>query len=255
MAILPPYITKKQATFIKRLLYKKYRTKEKAFVVQGYRSIQDLLASDYKVLQIVATPAFIQTAGKLLEGGNFDVFCASPTMLPSLGTFKTNNAVLAVVQCKENVSLDLNKIMYGLVLDNINNPSNLGSILRIADWYGITNIVCSPTTVEKYNPKVIQASMGSFARVHLYYTPLKPYLKQAQVPIIGAVLGGENLHKTSLPTKGLLVVGNEAIGISSDLVSYMTQQVSIPSYRATQSLNVAVATAIICDRWLQDKPI
>src|SRR5690606_21001183 len=159
-----------------------------------------------------------------------------------------NNAALAVAAIPSNktFSIDINK--YTLVLDGINDPGNLGTIIRIADWYKLAGIICSMNTVELYNPKVLHASMGSFIHVNIYYTHLASYLSQLELPILGTFTDGQNIHdpQTKWPPAGLILIGNESKGISQELMPYIQQRISIPKYGQAESLNAAIATAIIC---------
>jgi TrmH family RNA methyltransferase len=172
--------------------------------------------------------------------------------LSRVGTLESNNAAIAVVRTKENHPLLAESGEIVLVLDDVRDPGNLGTILRIADWYGIYKIICSRTTAEVYNPKVISASKGSFARVRWYYTDLVDYLQNRadQQPVYGAFLGGENIHSMPFGQEGgYLVMGNEANGIHSELIPVLTQKITIPRFGGAESLNVGIATAVILDNW------
>ncbi len=138
-----------------------------------------------------------------------------------------------------------------MALESINDPGNLGAIIRIADWYGIEKILCSSDTVDFYNPKVIAASMGSFLRVQVQYGDLSELLKNTALPVLGAFLDGTNVHKFQFPTEGILVIGSEAHGISPALEKIVTEKITIPRTGKAESLNAAIATAIICDNWLR----
>ncbi|MDX1677796.1 RNA methyltransferase, partial [Arsukibacterium sp.] len=139
-----------------------------------------------------------------------------------------------------------------LVLDNINDPGNLGTIIRVADWYGIEHILCSPDTADCYNPKVIAAAKGSFLRVQLHYQPLADALSHASMPVYGAYLGGDNVHRLKLSAAGgYIVLGNEANGISDTIGGLVSQKITIPSFGSAESLNVGIAAAVICDNLLR----
>ncbi len=244
-----PRLSKKQAKFIKSLRLKKCRQKEQTFLVEGAKSIQLLLASRYTVQMIVGTPAFLDTylAPKQHEVA---IFQTDEATLASLGTFSTNNAALAVAQIPpEYTSLTLPNDTWGLVLDNIRDPGNLGAIIRVADWYNIPALICSPSTVDLYNPKVLQASMGSFTCVQVHYTSLPDFFKNTPWPILGASTEGDNIYNTPLPLPSLIVIGNESRGISPTLLPYIQQRISIPRYGQAESLNAAMATTIVCDHW------
>ena len=124
-----------------------------------------------------------------------------------------------------------------------------GTIIRIADWYGIKKVIASIGTVDLYNPKVISATKGSFTRVNIYYADLKNYLEETKAPILGAFMTGENVHKFNFPKKGILVMGNESNGISNEIENLIKQKVTIPAFNKTESLNVAIATAVLIDNW------
>eukprot|EP01132_Coremiostelium_polycephalum_P002940 gene2940-3666_t len=241
--------SKNHIKFIKSLRLKKYRLQEKKFVLEGAKNVTLLLASNYHVDMLVATSHFLDEHQSLLQQHNLPIFQIEQETLSNLGTFQENNAALAVATIPANQPIDISAHQYGLVLDGINDPGNLGTILRVADWYGISTVICSPSTVELYNPKVLHASMGSFMHTKVYYTDLPTYLSQTTLPIIGTFTQGENIHhpKMSWPLGGLLVIGNESHGISKTILPYIQQKVSIPRYGQAESLNAALATAIICD--------
>jgi len=165
-----------------------------------------------------------------------------------LGTFQTNDTVLAIAASQANVPVDIQS-GYGLVLDDIRDPGNLGTIFRLADWYGIRKVICSLHTIDQYNPKVIHASMGAFTRLEVYYTSLPQYLEEISVPVMGAMLSGDNVHQFDFPAMGVFVIGNESRGISEEVLGFLKHQINIPRYGRGESLNAAMATAIICDNW------
>ena len=242
---LPP----KQAKFIKSLRLKKYRLKENAFLVEGAKNVQLLLISHYVVRMIVGTPTFLK-AHLLFKEYESAIFQTNEDTLAFLGTFTTNKTVLAVANIPATYTLSAPpNNTWGLVLDSINDPGNLGTILRIADWYKIPALICSPNTVDLYNPKVLHASMGSFMNVQVHYTALPTFLNKTPWPILGASTVGNSIHHTSLPFPGLIVIGNEARGISPGLLPYIQQHISIPRYGQAESLNAAMAAAIVCDHW------
>ena len=163
--------------------------------------------------------------------------------------FATNDSAIALVKQKENKTFEIKKDEIILALDEIKDPGNLGTIIRIADWYGIKNIVASKETVDFYNPKVITATKGSFTRVNIFYTDIKNFLSEQKMPILGAFLNGENIHETKFPSHGILVMGNESNGINGEIEKLITEKITIPSYGKAESLNVAIATAVIFDNW------
>ena len=244
-----------QAKFIKSLRTKKHRQQENAFVVEGAKNVAQLLASHYAVRLVVGTPTFLAAHGARWQGGDYPVFQTDEATLAAVGTFATNKAALAVAQLPANTAAVPDEAAWGLVLDDLRDPGNLGTIVRLADWYGIPALVCSPTTVDLYNPKVLHASMGSFARVSVHYTPLPEFLQQTPWPVLGTFVEGQNLHHASLPCPGWIVVGNESRGIGSALLPYIQQRISIPRYGQAASLNAAMAAAIVCDHWRRQTPL
>jgi len=241
-------ISKSKAKYIKRLGYKKYRLLENSFVIEGEKNVSLLLTSHYHVTILVATPLFLARYAHLLKNSSIEIFEIDREDLTYLSALEENYTALAVATIPPPV-LQLSSQPYSLVLDNIQDPGNLGTIIRLADWYGLGGIVCCPTTVELYNPKVLQASMGSFINVPVHYTDLPSYLAQAKVPIIGTFTSGESIHalETNYPPEGLIVVGNETHGINSELWPYIQQKITIPKYGHGESLNAALAAAIVCD--------
>ncbi len=245
-------LSKNQIKYINSLKIKKYRQQYKSFVVEGAKSVLELLTSDYQTEFVVATQEFLQKYGRFSSHPAVDWIVASPAEMDRLGTFQSNDACLAVAKTKENVFLRVNQGEYGLMLDDVRDPGNLGTILRIADWYGITKIICSPSTTDFYNPKVIAASKGSFTRVQAYYTDLPAFVEKLadQPPLIGAFLEGKSLYDFSFPRQGgYIVMGNESRGISDELGVHITHRVTIPRFGGAESLNVGIATAVLCDGW------
>ncbi|MEL7002476.1 MAG: RNA methyltransferase, partial [Bacteroidota bacterium] len=181
-----------------------------------------------------------------------NLFESTPKELSSIGTFKTNNSALLVAKMKPNLGFKIDD-EYVIALDGINDPGNMGAIIRIADWYGINKIVASEDTVDFYNPKVIAASKGSFNRVRVFYTDLIKYFDAQKVDVFGASMKGQNIHSMSFPNKGIIVMGNEANGISTNLDKSIHYKITIPRFGAAESLNVAMATSIICDNVFRAK--
>jgi RNA methyltransferase, TrmH family len=172
--------------------------------------------------------------------------------LEIMGTLETNAAALAVVKQKNTPGFAITSNDLVLALDDIRDPGNLGTIIRIADWYGIKKILCSEKTTDMYDPKVISATMGSFARVEVMYTNLAEVLEHMQVPSFGTYLEGENIenvHEVDFPKGGILVMGSESHGISNVLKPLIKKKITIPAFGKAESLNVAIATAIVLDNW------
>ncbi len=175
--------------------------------------------------------------------------------LNRISGLKTANKVLAIVQTPERkiTDKDFGKIL--LVLDGISDPGNLGTIIRTADWFGIVNVLCSTDCVELYNPKVVQATMGSLFRVNVFYDDLLEVILDfgKNIPVIGTMLDGENIYNLSLPDNAMIVIGSEAHGIRPEIQQMLTQQITIPSKNTgTESLNAAVATGIVCSEFMRN---
>lgn len=244
-------ITRKTIKLIKSLHQKKYRYQHRLFLVEGTKSVLELMEAALTIKTLVATEVFLREHKDVLTKQLSDsqlIEVDEPT-LSSLGYFQNNNAALAVVELP-SVFPELPVAgEYTLALDALSDPGNLGTIIRIADWYGIWQIVCSSDTTDVYAPKVISASMGSFLRVRVAYTDLPTYFEQVSGPIYGAALDqGVSIHQYSPDHKGgVIVLGNESIGIRSALAPYISEYLHIPRFGQAESLNVGMAAAVICD--------
>ncbi len=238
-------ISRKQSKFIKSLKIKKYRDIEKAFLVEGKKNVMELIKSDFEIKSIVCTQLFSELNPFVLNK-NFEVIVSSEQDLSQLGTFKVNNECLAVVKKKECSIAQADLSDFTFVLDDISDPGNLGTIIRTMDWFGFKNLVCSEHTADLYNPKVINSTMGSFTRVKVYYTDIVQFIKQSKKPVFGADMGGDQLTKTKFPKSSLFVMGSESNGISPRVRSLLTSTVSIQGFGKAESLNVGIATGIIC---------
>jgi TrmH family RNA methyltransferase len=240
-------LSKARIKFIKSLQLKKYRKQEQCFVVEGRKSVQELLKSDFQIEQLLITPEFKELHDDLLQSFKGETVMVKPTELTGLGEYSTNDAALAVVRLKSNQAPKIRNDQFILMLDDIRDPGNLGTIIRTADWYGIKNIIASDETAEVYNSKVIQSSMGSFIRVGIFYTNLKQYLNRNALPVFGTFLDGENAHQIDFGSGGIILIGNEANGISKEVEKFVTKRITIPRFGQAESLNAAIATAVICD--------
>ena len=213
-------------------------------MVEGAKSVQELLASDFEVVKVIATPEFLAALPVPPRG---EVIEVDEKALEGLGEFQTNRSALAIARLKPNGPIGVSGVEYGLVLDDIRDPGKLGTIIRTADWFGLSKIIASRETADVYNPKVISATMGSFTRVNVFYTDLPPYLAESELPVYGAFLNGRDVHEISFAPGGLIVIGSESHGISDALVPLIRERITIPRYGGGESLNAAIATAIICD--------
>lgn len=243
-------LSKQQAKFIKSLQFKKYRKKEQTFVVEGAKSAEELLRSDFEVLMLIGTGKFFSENVQFSASGSFKVFVVTETVLQNLGSFQSNHQVLAVARMKPEMAIEQISSSFMLALDDVRDPGNLGTIIRIADWYGIDTLIASEETAELYNPKVLQASMGSFTRVSLIYTSLEDFFrKNNHYKVYGAFPDGESIYESEITTPGILILGNESHGIHTSLEPYISHRIGIPRFGAAESLNVAVSTGILCDHF------
>ncbi|TAE07540.1 MAG: RNA methyltransferase [Bacteroidetes bacterium] len=243
-------LSKNRLKYLKSLQQKKNRQEEQLFLVEGEKPLAELMqARQWRVVFWGLTPFFVEKYAHLIKTYSVEYELLTADELHQLSTLEYQKAGVAVVSMPANEPIVAKPENYTIALDNIQDPGNLGTILRLADWYGFPQVVCSPDCVEVYNPKTIVASMGSFLRVSTYYTDLPAYLAQyASLPTLGALMEGENLHKTSLPTGGILVLGNEGHGISPAVQACLTLPLTIPRFGGAESLNVAMATAVFLDR-------
>ncbi len=216
-------------------------------MIEGTKSVQELLGSDFDVLWLAGTDRFLEQNESSLNNRTMEIVSATEEELSAAGSFQTNDGALALARMKPNITFSLTEEEYALVLDDIRDPGNLGTIIRTADWYGIEHIIASEQTADCYNPKVLSATMGSFCRVTIYYTDLEPYLAAARKPIYGTFLEGTDIHQLKFNGGGLIVIGNEANGISHTIEKMVTQKITIPRYGKAESLNAAIATGIILD--------
>jgi TrmH family RNA methyltransferase len=246
-------ISKPKVRFIKSLQVKKYRLAEQCFLVQGAKAVGEVLDSDFCVELLCATESFLDSTK--LASRAAEVVVTSEKELSSLGSVETNNAALAVVRMKPPGKPPVLKHQFGLILDDIRDPGNLGAIIRTADWYGITTIVASTETTDQYNPKVISASMGSFIRVNFYTTSLPEWLKTIKLPVWGTFLVGIDVHRARFGDEGWIVVGNESKGISSEVAACVTNRITIPRTGKAESLNASVAAAVVLDNLLRGRKL
>ncbi|WP_158845107.1 TrmH family RNA methyltransferase [Algibacter sp. L1A34] len=231
-------LSKSQIKLITSLKQKKYRQDLGFFVVEGVKTIKELLASSLKLHTLYTTESFNIDAT--------DEVLISETDLKRISFLKTPNKALAVFEIPKQTPIETKGLI--VALDDVRDPGNLGTIIRLCDWFGIKQLVCSKATVDCFNPKVIQATMGSITRVNISYVDLETFLNDVDSPIFGAFMDGQNVYKKQLPQHGILVMGNEANGVSKDVEALITEKISIPRFgdlQATESLNVAMATSIL----------
>jgi len=232
-------VVKSQIRLIKSLQQKKYRNQHQLFVVEGIKAVNELLASSIKPYMVYTT------ATHVLENISHSATQISSEILHKMSGLRTPSPVLGVFHIPESKPITFTDWI--VVLDAIRDPGNLGTIIRLCDWFGVSHIVCSNDTVDAYNPKVLQATMGSIARVNLVYTDLPFFLKESSVPVYGAFMNGAKVYEEKMPEKGLLIIGNEANGISKEVAAFITKKIHIPQFglSTAESLNAATATAIL----------
>ena len=233
-------ISKNELKYIQSLCQKKQRAAEGVFIAEGPKLAEELMASNYRIIKGYATADWLaeNQSGK----GFVEV---SEIELEKMTGLQTANQVIMVCEQKIQKTIpDLSQKL-SLVLDGIQDPGNLGTIIRIADWFGITQIIASEDTVELYNPKVVQSTMGSFIRVPVYYTNLVSFLTATHLPVYGAMLEGKSMYELNKPVSGLLVIGNESKGIREPIQPLIKQAITIPRFGGAESLNAAVATGIL----------
>ena len=240
-------ISKNLIKLIKSLEQKKYRKREKLFVAEGPKVVGDLMA-------LMAPQRIIATSEWYKEKKISEDVVVTEDEIRKVSFLQHPQDVLALFELPEMEELPVEQLCdhLTLALDDVQDPGNLGTIIRLADWFGIEHILCNLGTADAYSPKVVQATMGSIARVKLHYTNLADYLEQLQdaVPVYGTFLDGNNLYAEKLSPSGIIIMGNEGNGISEQVERYVTKRLLIPSYPAerptAESLNVAIATAITC---------
>lgn len=237
---------------IRSLHLRKNREAGGLFIVEGVKMVSELVKSDFAIQGIYGTEKWIKDI-KLSRGTKSPAIQSiSAAELGRISSLKTPNEVMAVVRTPELVLSERDFDGLVLMLDRIADPGNLGTIIRIADWFGIKMIVCSPDTVELYNPKVVQATMGSLFRVKVVYDALPKVLEKftQTIPKYGAVLDGKNIYREILPEKAVIIIGNESHGISEEMKNLVDCPVMIPAHASgAESLNASVAAAIICSEF------
>jgi TrmH family RNA methyltransferase len=234
---------------IESLQNKKERDARKLFLVEGDKSFMEAVQSTYELNMMFATHAFLATYPEIADFAKGKINIVDNLELSGMGNFASNTMVIGVFHQKPLPPLVVADEVI-LALSDINDPGNLGTILRIADWYGIKKIVASKNTVDMYNPKVISASKGSFSRVAVYYQDLEDFFRKLDnLPVFAADLEGQSVHTTQFPSRGALLLGSESHGIDRNLEEFITKQITIPRFGDAESLNVAVAGAVILDSW------
>jgi RNA methyltransferase, TrmH family len=233
-------VSKNQIKLISSLHQKKQRIAHQLFIAEGIKGFQELLNAHFELDHLYTTQHDFETVSNSLKT------LVSEADLKKISALATPNTCLAVFRMPKEKQI----ITSGLIvaLDAVRDPGNLGTIMRLCDWFGIHQLICSKETVDIYNPKVVQATMGSIARVNVSYVDLNDFVRTTSLPVFGTFMNGDNIYKASLPQEGVIVMGNEANGISSELEKIIKNRLTIPRFGAiqkTESLNVATATAIV----------
>ncbi|USD34925.1 MULTISPECIES: RNA methyltransferase [Vibrio] len=236
-------ISKNQLKLLRALGQKKQRKAHGLFLVQGEKNVLELAKSSLTVQQIFATSEFLAEHHSTLS--DFECIEAPLDELTKASTLVSNNAAIAVVNTPCVDEPKAQGLM--IALDGVSDPGNLGTIIRVADWYGIKHIVASNDCADPYNPKTISATMGSFGRVTVSQLDLPSYLEQANLPVYGAFLEGESVHNVEFAAEGILLMGSESHGIREQAAQFVTDKITIPAFGGAESLNVAMATGIILD--------
>ena len=239
-------LSKSQIGFIKSLHQKKYRKKSGLFIIEGIKSISEFVHSNYQIDSIYFLGQYQSLLPKLPP--NIKLFEVNTTELDKISALQAPQGILAVVKIPPIAAFnkEILKNSFSLILDGIQDPGNLGTIIRTADWFGFKNVICSTHTVEVYNPKTVQATMGSLARIDVSYQDLSTFLKDIKIPIFGAMLDGNSLYETNWGKEGLVILGNEGQGVSEEVIKFINNPVTIPRVGQAESLNVAVSAAIFC---------
>ena len=232
-------LTNNDSKLINSLIKKKFRQKYNKFTVEGVKNIREVIKSNVKIEKIFTTEDLFQTK-------NVEIIPISESELKKISNQVQPNTALALCEIPDENEIQKDGMI--LALDDIRDPGNLGTIIRLADWFGIRQIICSNETVDLYNPKVIQSTMGSFTRVQANYLDLNEFFKNYSHSVLGTFMNGKSIYETDFPENGIILLGNEANGVSSELQDFVTEKITIPQLgisRETESLNVAMATGII----------
>jgi len=242
-------ISQNRIKFINSLAKKKYREENNLFIAEGSKLTIELLNSKVQIKWIFAISEWIE---KHNIPNEIEVIQTTPDYIKKISQLKTPPPVISICEIPDSENLNINfERDLILTLDDIQDPGNMGTIIRLADWFGVKNIICSQNTVDAFNPKVIQATMGAIARVNIHYTNLNEFLlnaKERMTPIYGTFLDGNNIYRESLTANGIIVMGNEGKGISQEIEKIIDKKILIPSFSlindTSESLNVSTATAI-----------
>ena len=241
-------LSQNQAKQIRALQQKKYRQETGLFLVEGSKAVSETLEDGWPCESLVCTERFLKSNPKATETFKKDIWICSEDQLSSLGNFQTNNAALLIARQKSPQSIPDPSQNLWLALDEISDPGNLGTIIRLADWFGVKEVICLGNCVEWYNPKVIASTMGSFLRIRQVVLNAD-LLRASDRPWFAADMNGQNLYDFRFPGKSTLVIGSEANGLNADWLKVKESVLSIPSFGKAESLNAAMATGIFLNHW------
>jgi RNA methyltransferase, TrmH family len=239
-------LSKAQIKHIRSLSQQKYRKEHNEFIAEGDKISREWLKTNNRIRYIIATNNWAdENEGDIASHSEAVVEVVPESLLGSVSNLQTPNQVVLVVGMPE-APKHLPESGWVLALDNIQDPGNMGTIIRIADWFGVKDIVCSEDCVDVYNPKVVQSAMGGHLRIRFHETDLTGYLKNIRYPVIAATLNGENLYSVPSQEQAVLLIGNESKGLESSLVSLASMKITIPGKGGAESLNAAVSAGVIC---------
>ncbi|RYD55390.1 MAG: RNA methyltransferase [Sphingobacteriales bacterium] len=239
-------LSKAQNKYIRSLSQQKYRKEHNVFIAEGDKIVKEWLQADDQIQMIVAVAAWAEQNKALInKHSEATLHVVNEQELESISTLQTPNQVLLVVHRPAQPQLDSIK-GWCIALDNLQDPGNMGTIIRIADWFGIDHVVCSPNSADAYNPKVIQAAMGGHLRVQIHIADLHQFFGSTTLPVIAATLGGKNVYEMPKMQEGIIVIGNESKGIAQDIIDLAAHKVTIPRRGGAESLNAAVSAGILC---------
>lgn len=245
--VLQYMLSKAQSKHIRSLTQQKFRNEYRQFIAEGNKIAAEWLNSDQKIIKVIATKAWISENSSLIaKHPEAEIIEVTEQELNVITTLQTPNNVILVVAFPKSLPVPASANKWYLALDSIQDPGNMGTLLRIADWYGIDHVLCNDLCVDIYNPKVVQSAMGAHLRVAVHYVDLPATLAQLKMPIYAAVLGGNNVHDCQRSDCGILVIGNESKGVSDAVAALASHSVTIPRKGGAESLNAAVSAGILC---------
>ncbi|MCU0378174.1 MAG: RNA methyltransferase [Bacteroidales bacterium] len=256
-------MTRHQAKMVLSLQKKKVREESSLFVIEGDKVVREYMLAGNRVILLAAKPEWLDGEPETVTGMADEIVTVSYDDLRRISSLKTPHNVLAVAAMKTtDFSAEILADGLTIALEYVQDPGNMGTIIRIAAWFGIKNIICSADCVDVYNPKVIQATMGAFLHVRVYYVSLDKVLKNAQeakMPVYGATIDGKSIYDCKLNSHGIILLGNESKGISDGLLQHVTDRITIPGpekpLAGIESLNVSMAAAIICSEFARRKTV